>query len=184
MDKLKYGDRREDGAIFVGWHKRGNKVYPHWMSEEAFLRKRANSLAPGGATHRANQRVKKRKETDPEFRAGVNAKAKQDMSSYRRKYPERSMWMQARSRARKKSLPFDIEVDDIVIPALCPVLGIELQGFVGNFDSSPSLDRIDNSKGYVKGNIAVISLRANRLKRDATIDELRRVLDYYTRAIA
>jgi hypothetical protein len=37
---------------------------------------------------------------------------------------------------------------------------------------SPTLDRIDNSKGYIVGNVWVISMRANRLKSDATVDEL------------
>jgi hypothetical protein len=34
------------------------------------------------------------------------------------------------------------------------------------------------SLGYVPGNIRVISMRANRIKTDATADELRAVLRY------
>lgn len=44
-------------------------------------------------------------------------------------------------------------------------------------DNSYSLDRIDSSKGYVKGNIWVISLRANRIKNDSTPQELRLIAD-------
>lgn len=82
-----------------------------------------------------------------------------------------------RQRAKKKELPFDLDIADIVVPQFCPVLGIQLhvnRGGVGN--NSPSVDRIKNSQGYVKGNIRVISHRANRLKCDATVDELKLVL--------
>src|SRR6266481_1415047 len=51
-------------------------------------------------------------------------------------------------------------------------------GLEFNIDRTPSLDRIDPSKGYIKGNIAVISFRANRLKGNATLDEIRKVINY------
>ena len=44
-------------------------------------------------------------------------------------------------------------------------------------DDSYSLDRIDSSRGYVKGNIWAISLRANRIKNDSTVEELRLIAD-------
>jgi hypothetical protein len=47
-------------------------------------------------------------------------------------------------------------------------------------DNAPTLDRINNSCGYVPGNVAVISWRANRIKCDATPEELRRIADYVT----
>lgn len=80
----------------------------------------------------------------------------------------------AKRRARKKGLEFSITLGDITIPARCPLLGVEIQlGGDGLFNmNSPSLDRIDNSKGYVKGNVAVISLKANKLKSDLSVREL------------
>lgn len=78
------------------------------------------------------------------------------------------MWNAAKSRANKKGREFSIELSDVVIPALCPVLGIPMD--------RPSLDRIDGTKGYVKGNVRVISHRANMLKNNATIEELTLVL--------
>jgi hypothetical protein len=66
-------------------------------------------------------------------------------------------------------------VEDIMIPALCPVLGIELERNLGerhSSPSSPSIDRVDNTRGYVPSNIHVISLQANSLKRDLGIEEL------------
>jgi len=91
----------------------------------------------------------------------------------------------AKRRAVTREIEFDITVDDIVIPKYCPILGLKLQpvhGMTGR-DSSPSLDRIDNSKGYVKGNIAVISFRANTLKNNATAAELRAIADFMDKAM-
>jgi hypothetical protein len=90
------------------------------------------------------------------------------------------LWL-SRGRAKKKGIQFDIDVSDIVIPNICPVLGIPIYKDISSnrgMDNSPSLDRIDNSKGYVKGNVMVISFRANKLKGDASIDELKKILVY------
>lgn len=89
--------------------------------------------------------------------------------------PEQKMIQRARNRARKNGLECTITVKDIVIPKTCPVLGIELvvhSGSSGGRPNSPALDRIDNSKGYVPGNIQVISHRANQMKADANTQEL------------
>jgi len=93
------------------------------------------------------------------------------------KTPEYVMFYDARKRAHASGVPFSIQPEDIVIPDRCPVLGIALSRD-GHRDSSPSLDRIIPSHGYVPGNVRVISFRANRIKSDATIEELRAVLAY------
>ena len=72
---------------------------------------------------------------------------------------------------------FDLSLEDIVIPDRCPVLDVEF--VYGDPDWTYSIDRLDNSKGYVKGNIIIVSNRANRLKNDATKEELQNVLDFY-----
>jgi len=91
----------------------------------------------------------------------------------------------ARKRAKLGGFECTITKDDIVIPETCPVLGIPLFARVGagrsnrdQVENSPSLDRIDNSKGYVPGNIAVISMRANMIKNNATLDELKAIVAY------
>lgn len=92
--------------------------------------------------------------------------------------------MEARSRAKTRGIAFTIEPDDVVVPAKCPVLGIEVACAHGGLKStSPTLDRIDNTKGYVKGNVIVVSWRANRLKSDATIDELRALVSFYEKLL-
>jgi len=100
-------------------------------------------------------------------------KAKQRL--YTRNNPEKVLLTQSRIRAKRRGLDHTISIEDIRIPSICPVLGIQLnQG--GNTDSSPSLDRIDSSKGYTPDNVWVISTRANRIKNDATPDELIRLV--------
>lgn len=81
----------------------------------------------------------------------------------------------AKTRATRKGREFNIEIEDIVIPDLCPVFGVPL---VEETEYAPSIDRIDSSKGYIKGNIQIISRRANLLKNNATIEELEMVINF------
>lgn len=84
------------------------------------------------------------------------------------------MYRRAKSRAKEKSLPFNIVPSDIVIPEVCPVFGYPLIVHTqsGGWNDSPSLDRIIPELGYVKGNIQVISGLANRMKANASPREL------------
>lgn len=92
---------------------------------------------------------------------------------------EATMLKASRRRARINSLEFNLELEDIVIPDVCPVLEIPLSRDNSKTAfNSPSLDRRDTSKGYIKGNVFVISWRANRIKSDATIEELQKILAY------
>lgn len=77
-------------------------------------------------------------------------------------------------------MPFNLEPKDIVIPTECPVLGIPLKRGEGAItDHSPTLDRITPEKGYVRGNVLVISNKANRMKSTATSQELLRAGCFY-----
>ena len=87
----------------------------------------------------------------------------------------------ARGRAKKRGLPYDHNPSGLDLPDLCPVLGILLKyGERRKLPApdSPSLDRIIPKLGYTCSNLRVISWRANVLKRDASIEEIRRVLAY------
>ncbi len=87
-----------------------------------------------------------------------------------------------RPKARKRGIPFNITFEDIPIPEVCPVLGIRLVMNRGRMqDDSASVDRIKPELGYVKGNVIVVSLKANRIKTNATPDELMRVAIFYER---
>ena len=79
----------------------------------------------------------------------------------------------ARRNARRRGEECSLELKDIVIPEYCPVLGIKLEpGSHSHQDCSPSVDRIDSTKGYTKDNVWIISARANRIKNNATIEEI------------
>lgn len=79
----------------------------------------------------------------------------------------------AKARARQRKLPFTINLSDIIIPNICPILGIPIQHHKGRLKGdSPSIDRIYPTKGYVTGNIAVISHTANRMKGENTPEAL------------
>ncbi len=96
----------------------------------------------------------------------------------RRKHPERVLYNKAKYRARKRGIEFNLEEGDITIPDKCPILNIPLKQNYGGramWKYSPQLDRIDNRKGYVKGNIHVISKQANTMKNDASIEELKKL---------
>lgn len=89
--------------------------------------------------------------------------------------PRAKLIYPARKRAKSKGMECTITVDDFVIPEYCPLLGIKIESAKGQGNTlpcSPSLDRIDPTKGYIPGNVRVISYKANTMKNDATAAEL------------
>jgi hypothetical protein len=87
--------------------------------------------------------------------------------------PAGALWERARRRAKERGLEFAIAKDAIVIPKRCPALGLPIRVGHVRTGNSPSLDRIDPSLGYIPGNVRVISDKANRLKSDRSLAELR-----------
>jgi hypothetical protein len=101
------------------------------------------------------------------------SKTKEYLRAWKDKNREKNLFQLAHHRAKTKGIEFNIEISDIVIPDVCPILGIPIKKIIdGNRDASPSLDRIDNNKGYIKDNIQVISFKANAMKLTANKDEL------------
>lgn len=101
---------------------------------------------------------------NPEKMKEYNKKSKQGN-------PQRNLFNKAKGRCKLSGLEFSISKEDIIIPEYCPLLNIKLDSW-GHKDYCPSLDRIDNTKGYTKDNIWVISFKANRMKNTATKEEL------------
>lgn len=99
--------------------------------------------------------------------------------------PRKAMLEAARHRARVDGVPCTITVSDILIPEVCPILGVPLQVGIGTASAfSPTLDRTIPKLGYVPGNVCVISYRANRIKNDASLEELEAVVHYLRAQVA
>ena len=104
---------------------------------------------------------------------------------WRNKNPKAYLLARAKSRAKKRGIPFAITVNDVEWATHCPVLGIELDYNKTPSGSRrallfnvPSLDRKNNSLGYVPGNVFVLSYRANTIKNDASLIEIKALLAY------
>lgn len=86
-------------------------------------------------------------------------------------------------RAHRAGIPFNLtqEYLDEITPDVCPVLGIALQsnGRRGPSDAAASVDRLNPELGYIKGNVIVVSFRANRLRSNSTPEELERIAAFY-----
>lgn len=96
-----------------------------------------------------------------------------------------NLWKRTKDRAEKRGLEFELLRSDILIPEICPILEIPI--FVGtkeNYKNSPTIDRIDNSKGYTKDNFKIISMLANTMKNSASKLELitfsKNIINYIT----
>ena len=76
----------------------------------------------------------------------------------------------AKNSAKNRNIELTITLDDIIIPKKCPILDVVFN--TNNIRYTYSVDRIDNSKGYIPGNISIISNQANAMKRDSTKEEL------------
>lgn len=120
-------------------------------------------------TKNSHRFLKLRVQVDEEYKNHIKVQSRNS----RLKHFIKSMLRSAKTRAYKNNLEFNLELSDIIIPEVCPILEKPFSfGTKENYDFSPSLDRINNEKGYIKGNIRVISKKANTMKNNATVEEL------------
>lgn len=114
-----------------------------------------------------------RPHSDPDYQKVYYEVNKEKVLTRHKKHrednPELRLYKSAKGSAKKRGIPFDLRVEDVIIPELCPVLGVPMCRFT---EYTPSIDRINNSLGYVKENIQVISKKANVMKSSATPEEL------------
>lgn len=120
---------------------------------------------------------------DNRTRTGFQTRCKgchtRSLTTSYRKHPEKYLLRAARKRAQEKGVPFTLTLGDIHIPDVCPVLGLPLEPIRSDIHQragSPSIDEIIPGRGYVPGNVAVISWRANSLKRDGLLAEFRHLV--------
>jgi hypothetical protein len=98
-----------------------------------------------------------------------------DRENYEKNWP-RYILKTVKTRAKKKNREFNLTEEDLIVPELCPVfeepLNIREYKQKGGTPFSPSVDRIDNNKGYIKGNMQIISFLANSMKSSASPSQL------------
>jgi len=108
---------------------------------------------------------------------------------WRTKYPIRDFLTRIKFHAKERGIPFDLKEEDLLpLPDCCPILGVEFK-YRANCKSkigprgihTPSIDRVDNTRGYTRDNVVIVSWRVNNIKCDAELWELKAILDYYTR---
>ncbi len=110
-------------------------------------------------------------------RRGYLTRDHEKRSYWIKSHPNVRLLAAAKARARERGLPCTLTLDDITIPDVCPVLGLPLY-FAAHYvkQSSPSIDRIVPELGYTPENCRVISHRANSLKSNATLEEMRLIV--------
>jgi hypothetical protein len=126
------------------------------------------------------------------FREKINSKrrnqsrsAKTNANHHKYRCRKAHLVREARKRAKKAGIPFSLKQDDVVWNTRCPILGTCLDySRVGQRmwdflpENIPSLDRILPKLGYVPGNVAVISLKANTIKNNGTAEIHRKIADW------
>ena len=95
------------------------------------------------------------------------------------RYARKKSIQLAKDRAKKRGLDFNLSLDEVVFPDVCPILNIKLEHGNKNWQTSPSIDRIDNNKGYTLDNIIVVSALANSIKNCATWKQIIQVGTFY-----
>lgn len=97
------------------------------------------------------------------------------------------LYNRLKASAKKRGIPFDLKLTDLHELSYyfnCPVLGIPLDYSGGKLnDHTPTVDRIDSSKGYTANNIIIVSWRCNRSKNDLSKEELQKIAEYYQNLI-
>ena len=123
---------------------------------------------------RSDGKVRSCKKCENNYRLENLSKINEYSKKYRKNNIQKCLFYSAKSRSKENNLDFNIEIDDIMVPLVCPVLGIEISTLKEK-NNSPSLDKIIPSLGYIKGNVRVISWRANWIKNNMTAEEVEKL---------
>lgn len=147
------------------------KISPH--SVASFLRRKHKNLVL------LRQIARKRKSVEPirKIKEVFNVPDYQAQAIYDSIF---SRFEIKRQNIKGTGKDFTCTFESLDIPKTCPILGIPLNYFCEQYrdDTYPTFDRIDNTKGYIAGNVHIISWRANRIKNDGSAAEHRKIADY------
>jgi hypothetical protein len=169
LNKLQYSKNREIQL------ERSREYRESHRNDPAYIQKRREE----NQTYRLEnkERIKRRKEVNKDI---LLARRRELRKLRHETQPEFFLWEASKCRAKKRELEHTLKLSDIQVPMVCPVLGIPLKVGMGEQSpNSPSIDRIDNNKGYTPENILIVSWRANDLKGNATIEELEKIVNFY-----
>jgi len=161
------------------WAARKRATDPVWAERQRALHKKQRDRRPPETKARIEAATKEWFEAHPGYNQQKQAE------SYRL-HPSRHIFRRAKRRAKELGLPFLIQMEDVVIPEICPVLGIKMKLTARGSSrmEAPSLDRIIPALGYVPGNVCVISQGANRIKGNRSLDETRVIAEMLRRRLA
>lgn len=140
-------------------------------------------------------------EKTPEFREKKRlyfAKKRKD-PAYRKKWLEyhrawkikhwlRILCMRAEKRAKERGIACNpAYLRSLSERKTCQACGVRFNHSITKkryraLETAATLDRIDQPRGYVEGNVGVICWRCNRIKSDATAFDLRAILRYMERS--
>lgn len=194
----KYGhlsDRRTKDGVCLQCDKERSVNVDYTNTEIAYPREHA--AANGLKTYSTGRPCKNGHTSLRYVRTGIciECNSIRSKSDYYEKYKTddaafRKQFSDLRGRAKAKGIPFSIELEDIEQPEFCPVLGVKLQyGINHNTEETKwkkhpdraSFDKLVPNLGYIPGNVFIISLEANRLKSNATVEQIESLLKYMKR---
>ncbi len=174
-------------TYFTGKRCKHNHLAVRWVSSMVCAEctsQRASTWRDNNSTHRTTYRKQYRTdnlEKEREYARTFHTKHKDRLNTCRRgdyhANPIKYMLYRAKERASKFNIPFNLEVCDVTMNDRCPVFNTLFS--IGDYDNSPSLDRIIPELGYIRGNIIVISSKANRIKNNATWEDIEKVALFF-----
>lgn len=179
VDRYAYSSRCKP-CTKIYWVERGatpkitpeNKICPRCKVEKPSEQFSTNPRAGDGLAHYCT----------PCGRAMKKYARNKELAHSPKKLKVREMISSARKRAKRDNVPIDIDHDYVMNLAtdICPALGIPISYTNSGHlkDNSATLDKFDAERGYVKGNVNIISRLANIIKTSATANQVRHVADW------
>jgi hypothetical protein len=154
------------------WREKNPEKHREAVRKSREKRIEREGLATVRATNAANQR---------QLRAADPDRFRRYERELRLKNRAADLVNKARGRAKARGLSFTLSSEDISpLPSHCPVFGFELDYELSRASfNSPTLDRVDNDKGYELGNVIVVSRKANTMKSDGTVEDMKLLYEFY-----
>jgi hypothetical protein len=151
--------------------KNVTKKFKEWFRYKRLIKENPNARINCGCSH-------------PAFKKGYRSKLKPNQFEKLYKHLHG-----VKRRAKEKNIPYNLDIEYFIdkdtkpdgqktgYPDYCPILKIKIDNELGA-DHRPSFDRVLPERGYVKGNVKIISNKANRLKSNMSIEDFKKFIEY------